>query len=225
MVSYCEPRSRVLTAVPTPSPLFSPSISMLSLHLPHSLSKTFINKPFKASTFCIIFHSNCHKSLNFHPFRLPFSKFLFLSHKFPLVLSLTTPSTLATSFHHYHPLLLHILHHIHPFYTLLPQNLLDSFIFSLSYTLSSIVEDFCLHHHSTTSTPPKRKFRSTQAEGTSSQALQWASMTSRISTAKRTRGSAPHPLSLTHPNHIACYTCLSSTLIVATHFYDDDLLA
>jgi len=35
----------------------------------------------------------------------------------------------------------------------------------------------------------------------------------------------PQPLGLTHPKHIVRYNNLNSKLAVATHYYDEDLLA
>ena len=40
----------------------------------------------------------------------------------------------------------------------------------------------------------------------------------------RNRGNIPHPLGLTNPKHIARYNILSSKLLVATRYYDEDVL-
>jgi len=39
------------------------------------------------------------------------------------------------------------------------------------------------------------------------------------------RGNIPHPLGLTHPNRIARYDCLNERMVVATRYYDEELLA
>ena len=35
----------------------------------------------------------------------------------------------------------------------------------------------------------------------------------------------PHPLGLTHPDHVAPYNCLNERIVVVTKYYDKDLLA
>jgi len=60
--------------------------------------------------------------------------------------------------------------------------------------------------------------------GTSSQAPQGAPRTSRPSTNTGNRGNIPNPRGLTHPKHIARYNNLSTKLVVATRYYDEDLL-
>ena len=46
-----------------------------------------------------------------------------------------------------------------------------------------------------------------------------------MSTNARARGNILHPLDLTHPDHIARYNCLNEHVVVATRYYDEDLLA
>jgi len=41
----------------------------------------------------------------------------------------------------------------------------------------------------------------------------------------RARGSIPHPLGLTHRDHIARYNYLNERMVVATRYYDEELLA
>jgi len=52
---------------------------------------------------------------------------------------------------------------------------------------------------------PKKRTRTTQRARTSSQASQHATGTA---TTTRTQGNAPHPLSLTNPEHVACFALL-----------------
>ena len=72
---------------------------------------------------------------------------------------------------------------------------------------------------------PKKKLRSTQGDDASSQVPQRTTRTSWTSTTVRTQGNSAHPVGLIYPNHVVCYTCLSSRLVIATRFYDEDLLA
>jgi len=46
-----------------------------------------------------------------------------------------------------------------------------------------------------------------------------------MSTNVHARGNVPHPLGLTHPDHVAGYNCLNEYVVVATKYYDEDLLA
>jgi len=62
---------------------------------------------------------------------------------------------------------------------------------------------------------PKKKVRTTQNAGTSSQTPQRPPLTSQTSTNARNQGNIPKPLGLTHPKHIARYNVLSSKLVVA----------
>ena len=39
------------------------------------------------------------------------------------------------------------------------------------------------------------------------------------------RGNIPQPLGLTHPDHVARYNYLNDRMVVATRYYDEDLLA
>ena len=48
---------------------------------------------------------------------------------------------------------------------------------------------------------------------------------SRMSTNTRARGNILHHLGLTHPDHIARYNCLNESVVVATRYYHEDLLA
>jgi len=60
---------------------------------------------------------------------------------------------------------------------------------------------------------------------TSSQAPEQAPQDSCTSTTTiRSRGNIPHPFGLTNPEHIARYNALSSKLVVATQYYDEDVL-
>jgi hypothetical protein len=70
---------------------------------------------------------------------------------------------------------------------------------------------------------PKKRTKTTQEAGTSSQAPSRAPRTTRTSRASA-RGNAPHPLGLLNPVHIARYNCLSNRTVVATRYYDEDLL-
>jgi len=72
---------------------------------------------------------------------------------------------------------------------------------------------------------PTKRQRSTKEVGSSSQALARPQRISRTSTNARARGNILHPLSLTHPDHIATYNCLNERIVVATTYYDEDLLA
>jgi len=58
----------------------------------------------------------------------------------------------------------------------------------------------------------------------SSQAPQCAPRTSKTSTNARTQGITPNPLGLTHREHVARCNVLSSKLVVATHYYNEDLV-
>jgi len=71
----------------------------------------------------------------------------------------------------------------------------------------------------------KKKLRSTQDEGTLNQVPQRVTRTFRTSATTRIPSNAHQPLDLTHPHHVAHYTCLSSKPVVAMNFYDEDLLA
>jgi len=71
---------------------------------------------------------------------------------------------------------------------------------------------------------PNKKARTTLEEGTLSQAPLRVSQTSRTSSNIRNRGNISNPLGLTHPKHVARYNVLSSKVVVATHYYDENLL-
>ena len=77
--------------------------------------------------------------------------------------------------------------------------------------------------HFATAAPTKRP-RSIKEAGTSSQALSQPPRPFRPSTNARTRGNVLHSLSLTNLEHVARYTCLNEQIIVATHYYDEELL-
>ena len=70
----------------------------------------------------------------------------------------------------------------------------------------------------------KKKLRTTHEVGASSQAPQHVSQTSQTSINTRNRGNIPNPYSLTHLEHIARYNILSCELVIATRYYDKDLL-
>jgi len=71
---------------------------------------------------------------------------------------------------------------------------------------------------------PKKKARTTQGVRTLRQAQKRPTQTSRTSIDARMQGTAPHPFGLTNSDHIARYNALSSRRIVATRYFDDDLL-
>jgi len=39
------------------------------------------------------------------------------------------------------------------------------------------------------------------------------------------RGNIHHPLGLTHPDYVARYNCFNERMVVATRYYDEELLA
>ena len=41
----------------------------------------------------------------------------------------------------------------------------------------------------------------------------------------RAEGNIPHPLDLTNLDHVARYNCLNERMVVATQYYDEELLA
>ena len=69
-----------------------------------------------------------------------------------------------------------------------------------------------------------KKERTTQEAGTSNQAPQRALRSSHTSTVGKNRGNMPHPLSLTNPEHMTICNALSGKLVVATLYYDEDVL-
>jgi len=69
----------------------------------------------------------------------------------------------------------------------------------------------------------KKRTKTTQEVGTSSQAPQQATRTTETSRASA-KGNAPHPLGLVNPSHIERFNCLSSRSVVAGHYYDKELL-
>ena len=69
---------------------------------------------------------------------------------------------------------------------------------------------------------PTKRQRSTKEVGSSSQAPPQPQKTSWSAHAK---GNIPHPLGLTHPDHVVRYTCLNERMVVATRYYDEDSLA
>jgi len=46
----------------------------------------------------------------------------------------------------------------------------------------------------------------------------------RTSTNARSQGNVPYPLGLTNHDHVVRYACLNKRMIVATYYYDDELL-
>jgi len=72
---------------------------------------------------------------------------------------------------------------------------------------------------------PTKRQRSTKEVGSSSQAPPQPQRTSRTSTNAHARGNIPHPLVLTHPDHVARYNCLNEHMVIATRYYDEELLA
>jgi len=41
---------------------------------------------------------------------------------------------------------------------------------------------------------------------------------------RTTQGNIPHPLGLTNPDHVATYACMNERMVMATHYYDEQLL-
>ena len=72
---------------------------------------------------------------------------------------------------------------------------------------------------------PTNRQRSIEEVRSSSQELIRPQRTSRTFTNARAQGNIPHPLGLTHPDHVARYTCLNECIVVATRYYDEELLA
>jgi len=70
---------------------------------------------------------------------------------------------------------------------------------------------------------PKKRTKIIQEAGTSSQALPQVRRATRTSSASA-RGNNPHPLGLVNPSHIECFNNLSSRFVVATRYYDKELL-
>jgi len=68
---------------------------------------------------------------------------------------------------------------------------------------------------------PKKRTRTTPGAEPSSQVHQ---LVSGISTNARNRGNLPNPVGLTNTEHGGRYNDLSSTLVVATWYFDKDLL-
>ena len=69
---------------------------------------------------------------------------------------------------------------------------------------------------------PTKRQRSTKEVGSSSQAPPQPQRTCRTAHA---RDNIPHPLGLTHPDHVVRYIYLNERIVVATRCYDEDLLA
>jgi len=69
--------------------------------------------------------------------------------------------------------------------------------------------------------PTKRQWSTKEVES-SSQAVPQPQKTSQTA---RARGNIPHPLGLTYPNHVTRYNCLNQRMVVATRYYDEELLA
>jgi len=72
---------------------------------------------------------------------------------------------------------------------------------------------------------PTKRQKSTKEVGSSSQAPPRPQRTSRTSINVRARGNIPHPLGLTNPDDIVRFNCLNERTVVATRYYDEDLLA
>ena len=69
---------------------------------------------------------------------------------------------------------------------------------------------------------PTKRQRSIKEVGSSGQAQP---QPQRASQTARARDNIPHPLGLTHPDHIARYNYLNEPMVVAMRYYDEDLLA
>jgi len=72
--------------------------------------------------------------------------------------------------------------------------------------------------------PHKKKIQHTQQTRTSSQAPQQATRASQTPTNERTQDNPSHPLGLSNPCHVTYYNHLSGKDVMATHYYDEDLL-
>jgi len=72
---------------------------------------------------------------------------------------------------------------------------------------------------------PTKRQRSSKEVGSSSQAPPQPQRISETSTNAHARGNIPHPPGLTNHNHVARYNCLNERMVVATRYYDDELLA
>jgi len=72
---------------------------------------------------------------------------------------------------------------------------------------------------------PNKRQRNTKEVGSSSQALPRPQQLSQTSTNVHAGSNIPHPLGLTHPEHVARYNCLNEHMVIATRYYDEDLLA
>ena len=70
---------------------------------------------------------------------------------------------------------------------------------------------------------PNKRTKTTQEAGTSSQAPPRAIRATQTS-GPSAEGNALHPLSLVNPSHIERFNCLSSRSIVATRYYDEELV-
>jgi len=69
---------------------------------------------------------------------------------------------------------------------------------------------------------PTKRQRSTKEVGSSSQAPH---QPQRISRNARVGGNIPHLLGLEQPDHVARYNCLNERMVVATGYYNEELLA
>jgi len=72
---------------------------------------------------------------------------------------------------------------------------------------------------------PTKRERSIKEAGSSSQAPTPPQRTSRTSTNTRAQGNIPHLFGLTHPIYVARYNCLNECMVVATRYYEKELLA
>jgi len=66
---------------------------------------------------------------------------------------------------------------------------------------------------------------STKEVGSSSQAPSQQQRTSRTPTNARARGNISQPLGLIYRDHVARYNYLNERMVVATRYYDEELLA
>jgi len=71
---------------------------------------------------------------------------------------------------------------------------------------------------------PIKRQRSIKKARTSSQAPSWPQRTSRTSTTAWARGNNSHHLGLTSPERVARYSFLNERIVVATRYYDEELL-
>jgi len=78
--------------------------------------------------------------------------------------------------------------------------------------------------HLATMAPNKSQW-SIKELGSSSQVPTRPQRISQTSANARDQGNIPHCLSLMHLDHVARFTCLNERMVVATRYYEEELLA